>query len=183
MFTTCWWKFVVLDLDKPVFFKTGHHLLLAPLHQGICPQQSLPDGSEQAQVDPYGMSSRYATRTLGAKAHQYGSASLRTTYFRCVSQAEASGSAWDLSWDGTYYRYKCTGHDAEAAFAGDRITRCELGWLYGRVRGLPHPVVSARPDLTARCYKTLGMRRRGAAAESSAHQVLLGRSPRPQLLT
>lgn len=116
VFTTCWWKFVVLDLGKPVFSKAGHHLLPTALHEGMCPQQAFPDGSEQAQVDLYGMSCRYATGTLGAQADHHGGASFRTTYFECTSRAEGRSSAWAASWHGTYFRYDCTGKDAEAAF-------------------------------------------------------------------
>jgi hypothetical protein len=114
--TTCWWKFVVLDLGQPVFSKTGRHLLPTALHQGMCLQQAYTDGSEQAQVDLYGTTCTEVSQTLGVDAANKSGGSFRSGSFTCLSTAEGPGSPWAASWHGTYFTYDCTANDSQAAF-------------------------------------------------------------------
>lgn len=114
--TTCWWKFVVLDLGPAVFSKTGHRLLPTALHQGMCLQQAYTDGSEQAQVDLYGTTCTEVSQTLGVDAADDSGGSFRSGNFTCLSTAEGPGSPWAASWRGTYYTYDCTAKDSQAAF-------------------------------------------------------------------
>ena len=86
--TTCWWKFVVLDLGPAVFSKTGHRLLPTALHQGMCLQQAYTDGSEQAQVDLYGTTCTEVSQTLGVDAADDSGGSFRSGNFTCLSTAE-----------------------------------------------------------------------------------------------
>ncbi len=114
--TTCWWKFVVIDLGHAVFSKTGRHLLPTPLHQGMCLQQGYTNGSEQAQVDLYGTTCTEVSQTLGVDAANESGGSFRSGNFTCLSTAEGPGSPWAASWHGTYYTYDCAAKDSQAAF-------------------------------------------------------------------
>jgi hypothetical protein len=98
------------------FSATGHHLLPAPVGQGMCQAREFADGSVQAQIAVYQTTCAVATTSLGPAADHAQGTPYTVDGFTCKATKEGAGSAWVSSWGGTYYAYTCADGSAQAAF-------------------------------------------------------------------